>query len=136
MNYQATIDGTPLENLIGEALISNSVRSYTVPLQDDGSIPDVLEKDGIYSAYFAPPLNGDGEYKISVRFQAGTTRSSKTSNLIESSLGRLLPIDQNPVDGCEVSNTCPTAPVPEGFMQTEELAAPVTFTNAASFMVS
>lgn len=114
-----------------------------VVLHDDGIIPDILGTDGTFSAYFAPPSNQDGDYRITVRFVKRTGGRKQLLGGVEktivgeSGLGRLLPIDQSPGGSCEVTNTCPVpdVPVEDGFVQTEEVTFPVTFSNTTLFRV-
>ncbi|XP_021958389.1 calcium-activated chloride channel regulator 1 [Folsomia candida] len=124
---KATIDGAPIEGMYADALITNGATSYELVLNDDGSIPDILSEDGIFSGYFVP--TADGDYRITVRFMKRTTTRKVATFIKESSLGRLLPIDQGPGAGCEITNNCTLKDVYNGFMQVEEYSTPIKFSN-------
>jgi hypothetical protein len=132
---QATLGGNPIGNLHSEAIVTNGTASYLIELHDDGVVPDVLENDGIFTSYFVPSSeDGDGEYRVSVQFTKTSTLSRQSGSLIkESSMSRLLPVDQIDGGNCEVTNTCPLQPIEDGFMQVEDLPIAVVISNANQF---
>lgn len=119
--------------MYADALITNGATSYELVLNDDGSIPDILSEDGIFSGYFVP--TADGDYRITVRFMKRTTTRKVATFIKESSLGRLLPIDQGPGAGCEITNNCTLKDVYNGFMQVEEYSTPIKFSNRNQYTV-
>ncbi|CAL8110213.1 unnamed protein product [Orchesella dallaii] len=133
-----TKNGLPVQDAIVTATVTetSSSRATSFRLNDDGEgTPDVVQLDGIYSAYFAP--ENDGSYKLSVNVEGDPTRSPATrrvKSVDESSFIRLLPIDQGDV-GCGAGN-CDAELIEGSFSQNVELAATFSVVQTSAYIPS
>lgn len=130
---KVTKKGIPVGNVEVKASVVNTITSVTEKesLHDDGNTPDVMAKDGIYSASIAPQT--DGSYKIAITVQS--TNAIKRVSSSESSLGsgRLLPIDQGPVAECFIN--CTMESVVGSFVQQLDVQNHVAFTQSTQYTV-